>query len=53
MEIKLKQKKVIEKFKEIKEIEDIKCNTKMIAFLVLKYDEFILISNELNKKKPL
>lgn len=53
MNIKLREKKVIKKFKEIKEVENIKCNTKALKRLLEIYDIHydVLKENEKLKQK--
>ena len=53
MNIKFRDKKIIEKFNEIKEVENIKCNTKAFKRLLEIYDihYHILKENEKLKQK--
>ncbi|WP_157485916.1 hypothetical protein [Flavobacterium soli] len=51
IQIKIKCKKLEKKLQEVKEIEAIKCNTKLIAWLLQKYDEDIR-KEQIETKKP-
>ncbi|MBU7569179.1 MAG: hypothetical protein KAF41_00865 [Flavobacterium sp.] len=52
MQIVIRNKKDIEEFQAIKEIENIKCNSKLISRLLKAYREQIRLQNALAKTKP-
>lgn len=51
MDIKIKKEKDVKKLFEIKKIEDIKCSSKAISYLLTLYDENIRLQNIVNKMK--
>lgn len=53
MDIRIRKKKDIEEIERIKDIEGIKCNSKLISKLLKAYKRQIKLENELAKTKPL
>lgn len=52
MDIRIRKKKDIDEIEAIKEIEGIKCNSKLISRLLKAYREQIRLQNALAKTKP-
>lgn len=52
MEVKIRKKKDIQEIQAIKEIEGIKCNSKLISRLLKAYREEIRLQNAIAKTKP-
>lgn len=50
MDIKVKKEKDVKKLFEIKQIENIKCSTKALSFLLSLYDENIRLQNIIAKE---
>lgn len=51
MNIKIKKEKDVLKLLEIKQIENIKCSSKAITFLIKLYDDNLRLQNEITKKR--
>lgn len=50
MDIKIKKEKDVKKLFEIKQIENIKCSSKAVSFLIGLYDENIRLQNLVSKE---
>lgn len=51
IDIKIKKEEDVKKLFEIKKIEDIKCSSKAISYLLSLYDENIRLQNIVSKMK--